>query len=105
MRRVPHAAAGAGARIAAADARDAGRRRTTSFAARAIPGTGPQVDAMDLGIGFRTASYRRLRTLYGIYPTLGATTGTNGIRRIKSAGLADFLRCHAERRGIHCRNT
>src|SRR5512137_991137 len=46
MRRVPHAAAGAGARIATVDTRDAGRRRATAFEAGAISGTGAAVDAM-----------------------------------------------------------
>src|ERR1700674_1442005 len=70
MRRVPHAAAGAGARIALADAGDAGRRRTAAFAAGAISGTCPQVNAVDMGPGVQTGGDGRLRTLYGIYPAL-----------------------------------
>src|SRR5712691_5611025 len=101
MRRVPHAAAGAGARIAAADASDAGRRRATSFAAGAISGTGPQVDAVDLGISFRTGGDGNLRTLYGIYPDLAAAIGKRGIRRIEPAGLADFSGRNMERMAIH----
>src|SRR5467141_5396172 len=61
MRRLPHAAASAGARIAAVDTRDAGRRRTATLAAGAIPGARPQVDAMVLGSGFWTGSDGRLR--------------------------------------------
>src|SRR2546421_6864609 len=79
MRHVPHAAAGAGARIAAADTRDAGRRRTATLAAGAISGTCPQVDAMDLGIGFWTGGHGRLPALYGVYPNLAETTGTSRI--------------------------
>src|SRR5260370_28806998 len=101
MRRVPDVAAGAGARIAAADARDAGRRRTAALAAGAIPGTGPQVHAMDLGSGFRTGGDRSLRALYGIYLPLAAATGKSGIRRIEPAGLADFSGRNVERMAIH----
>src|SRR5713101_4150858 len=67
MRRVPDVAAGAGARIAAADARDAGRRRTAALEAGAIPGTGPQIHAMDLGARVWAGSDGSLRVLYGVY--------------------------------------
>src|SRR6266581_1086844 len=93
MRLVPHAVAGAGARIAAPYARDARTRGAPSFAAGAISGTGAQVDAMDLGIGFRT--------LYAIYPTLADPVGKCGIRRIEPAGLADFSGRNVERMAVH----
>src|SRR6266487_5921739 len=76
MRRVPDAAAGAGAGIAAADAGDAGRRRALAVAAGAIPGTSTAVDAMDLGPRVWTGSDRRLCALHHIYPAVAATTGT-----------------------------
>src|SRR5580704_18743243 len=49
MRGLPDAAARDGARIAAVDARDAGRRRAAAIAAGAIPGKSAAIDAMDLG--------------------------------------------------------
>src|SRR6266849_6131414 len=101
MRHVPYAAASAGARIAAADTRDAGRGRTATLEAGAISGTGPQVDAMDLGAGIWTGGDGSLRTLYGIYPALAAAIGAGGIRRIESAGAADFSGCNVERMAIH----
>src|SRR5260370_30618154 len=101
MRHMPHAAEGAGARIAAADTRHAGRRRTATLAAGAISGTGDTVDAVDLGIGFRTSGDGSLRTLYGIYPAVAATTGAGGIRGLEPAGPADFSGCNVERMAIH----
>src|SRR5712692_2268266 len=101
MRQLPHAAAGAGARIAAADTRDAGRRRTATLEAGAISGTGATVDAVDLGIGFRTGGDGSLRALYGIYPAVAAATGTSGIRGVKPAGPADFSGRNVERMAIH----
>src|SRR5260370_33745516 len=80
MRRVPDATAGTGARIAAADAGDAGRRRTTPRAARAITREGAAVDAMGLGRGVWAGSYGGLRTPYDIYPALAAATGTGRAR-------------------------
>src|SRR6267378_6690289 len=100
MRRVQHAAAGAGARITAADSRDAGRRRTAAFAARAISGTCPQVDAMDLGRGFRTGGNGRLRTLYRVCPVLAAATGSSGLRGVELAWLVDFSGRNVERMAI-----
>src|SRR6266851_5328854 len=101
MRRSPHAAPRAGAGIAAADTRDAGRRRTAAVTARAISRTCPQVDAMDLGSGFRAGGDGSLRTLYGIYPALAAATGTSGIRGLEPAGPADFSGRNVERMAIH----
>src|SRR5258708_30884736 len=101
MRRVRYAAAGAGARIAAADARDAGRRGAPSFAAGTIPRTGAQVHAMVLGTGFRTGGHGSLRTLYTIYPALADPIGKCGIRRIQPAGLADFSGRNVERMAVH----
>src|SRR5713226_2415727 len=72
MRRVPDAAAGAGTRIAAVDAGDAGRRRATALAAGAVSGTGPQVHAMDLGSGVWTGGDGSLRALYRVYRALAA---------------------------------
>src|SRR5437016_4404147 len=100
MRHVPYAAAGAGARIAPADTRDARRRRTLALAARAVSGTCPQVDAMDLGIGFWTGGDGRLCALYGIYPALAAATGTSGIWRVKFVGAADFSGRNVERMAV-----
>src|SRR5260370_41069237 len=68
MRRLPHAAAGAGARIAAVDPGNAGRRRTAAFAAGAFSGAGPQSDAMDLGVWFRTGGRGRLSAFDEICP-------------------------------------
>src|SRR5258708_10120742 len=101
MRRVPDAAAGRGGRIAAADAGDAGRRRTTSRAARAITRKGAAVDAVDLGLGVWPGGDGRLRTLYDIYPAVAAAAGTSRIRRIEPAGLADFSGRNVERMAIH----
>src|SRR5215813_9806239 len=56
VRGLLHAAARAGARIAAADTRDARIRRTAAFAAGAISGTCAAVDAMDLGPGIWVGS-------------------------------------------------
>src|SRR4029077_10192061 len=100
MRHVPHAVAGAGARIAVVDARDAGGRRAAAFAAGAIPGEGAEIDAMDLGPGVWAGGNRRLRTLYGIYPTLAAATGASRIRRLEPAGAADFPGDNVERMAI-----
>src|SRR2546421_6982567 len=91
MRHVPHTAPRHRAGIATADAGDAGRRRTAAFAAGAISRTRAQVDAMDLGSGFRTGGDGSLRALYGIYPALAAATGTSGVRRGAPAGPAGFL--------------
>src|SRR5205807_10052763 len=101
MRDLPHAAAGAGARIAAADSRDAGRRRATTFAAGAISGAGPQVDAMDLGISFRAGGDGSLRALHDICRALGAETGGGGIRGVEPAELADLSGRNVERMAIH----
>src|SRR5258706_285755 len=101
MRRLPDAAAGAGARIAAVDPRDAGRRRAAPFAAGAIPGTGPQIHTMDLGNGFRAGGDGSLRAVYRIYPALADGTGKSGIRRVEPAGAADFSGHHVERMAIH----
>src|SRR5260370_27131681 len=101
MRRVPYAAAGAGARIAAADARDAGRRRTTAFAAGAISGTGSEVHAMDLGTGVWTGGNGSLCALYGVYPALANGTRKSRIRRGEPAGAADFLGRNVERMAVH----
>src|SRR6266480_5728912 len=90
MRHLPHAAPRHGTGIAAANAGDAGRRRTAALAAGSISGACAQVYAMDLGRGFRTGGDGSLRTLYGIYPALAAATGTSGIRRIEPAGPANF---------------
>src|SRR5580700_11504383 len=57
LRGVPHAAASTGEGIAAADARDAGRKRAVAFAAGGIPGKGAAVDAMDLGRGVWTGGH------------------------------------------------
>src|SRR6185369_17652506 len=65
LRSVPHAAARAGARIAAADARHAGRRGALARAADAISGAGAPVDAMDLGNRVRLSSDGYIRALYG----------------------------------------
>src|SRR5260370_5043230 len=100
MRRLPHAAASAGARIAAVAPGNAGRRRTAAFAAGAISGAGPQIDAMDLGSGFRTGGDGNLRTLYRIYPAVAAAIGTSRIRRIEPAGPADFSGRLLERMAI-----
>src|SRR5260370_12358078 len=100
MRRLPYAAEGAGARIAAADTCDAGRRRTATLAASAISGARPQVDAMDLGSGFWTGSDGRLRALYNIYPTLGAATGRSRIRGVEPAKPDDFSGRNVERMAI-----
>src|SRR5882762_7000262 len=100
MRRLPHIAARAGARIAAADACDAGGRRTLAFAAGAISGTGAALHAMDLGIGFRPGGDGSLRTLYGIYPALADAIGTGRLRRIKFARTADFSGRNVERMAI-----
>src|SRR5438309_7123802 len=101
MRHLPHVATGAGARIAAADSRDAGRRRANAFAAGAIPGAGAQVHAMDLGISFRSGGNGGLRTLYGICPALGTATGASGIRGVEPAELADLSGRNVERMAIH----
>src|SRR5229473_3050185 len=101
MRRVPYAAAGAGARIAAADARDAGRRRTTAFAAGAISGTGSEVHAMDLGTGVWTGGNGSLCALYGVYPALANGTRKSRIRRVEPAGAADFSGRNMERMAVH----
>src|SRR2546421_4681512 len=101
MRHVPHTAPRHREGIAAADAGDAGRRRTAAFAAGAISRTRAQVDAMDLGSGFRTGGDGSLRALYGIYPALATANGTSGIRRVEPVGPADFLRRHVERVAIH----
>src|ERR1700674_2233084 len=101
MRLLPHATPRHGAGIAAADTRDAGRRRTATLAAGAISGTRAQVDAMDLGSGFRTGGDGSLRTLYGVYPALAAAAGTSGIRRVEPAGSADFSGRNVERMAIH----
>src|SRR5260370_15903459 len=101
MRRVPYAAAGAGARIAAADARDAGRRRTTAFAAGAISGTGSEVHAMDLGTGVWTGGNGSLCALYGVYPALANGTRKSRIRRVEPAGAADFSGRNVERMAVH----
>src|SRR6266567_3114426 len=101
MRRVPDAAAGAGAGIAATNAGDAGRRRAFAVAAGSIPRTSTAVDAMDLGPGVWTGSDRRLRTLYGLYPAVVATTGTGGIWRVNPARAADCSRGAVERVAIH----
>src|SRR3989440_11014496 len=101
MPHLPHTAPRHGTGIAAADAGDAGRGRTAAFAAGAISGTRAQVDAMDLGSGFRTGGDGSLRALYGIYPALAAATGTSGIRRVEPAGPADFSGRNVERMAIH----
>src|SRR6266702_396449 len=101
VRHVPDAAAGSGARIAAADERDAGRCCGLWVAARAISGTRPAVDAMDLGIGIWTGGHGSLRALFGIYSTLAAAIGKSGIRRIEPAGAADFSGRNVERMAIH----
>src|SRR5712691_5920111 len=56
---------------------------------------------MDLGPGVWTGSDRRLRTLYGLYPAVAATTGTGGIWRVKPARAADFSGRNVERVAIH----
>src|SRR5438477_10012726 len=101
MRDLPHAAAGAGARIAAADSRDAGRRGANGLAARAIPGAGAQVDALDLGISFRAGGDGSLRALYRICPALGNATGASRIRGVEPAELADLSGRNVERMAIH----
>src|SRR5207253_688318 len=68
VRCVPHTAAGAGERIAAADTSDAGRRRTATLAAGAISGTRPEIHAVDLGSDFRPGGNGSLRALYDLYP-------------------------------------
>src|ERR1700674_4987578 len=100
MRLLPHAAPRYGTGIAAVDAGDAGRRRTAAFASGAISGTRAQVDAMDLGSGFRTGGNGGLRTLYGVYLSLATATGTSGIRRIEPAGPAHFSGRNVERMAI-----
>src|SRR6266550_1464566 len=101
LRRVPHTAAGAGERIAAADTSDAGRRRTATLAAGAISGTRPEIHAVDLGSDFRPGGYGSLRTLYDLYPALAGSAGTSGIRWFEPAGLADFSGRNVERMAIH----
>src|SRR5712692_3420425 len=95
----PHA--GAGARIAAADARDAGRRRTAALEAGAIPGTGPQIHAMDLGARVWAGSDGSLRVLYGVYRALAAATGSGGIRGHEPAWPSDFSGHNVEGMAIH----
>src|SRR5258708_20766891 len=101
MRRATHAAPRGGAGMAAADTRDAGRRRPAGVTARESSRTCQQVDAMDLGSGFRAGGDGSLRTLYGIYPALAAATGTSGIRGLEPAGPADFSGRNVERMAIH----
>src|SRR5438309_653147 len=101
MRHLPHVAAGAGARIAAADSRNARRRRAIALATGAILGTGAQVDAMDLGTSFRAGGDGSLRTLHDICRALGAETGGSGIRGVEPAELADLSGRNVERMAIH----
>src|SRR5215472_200855 len=100
VRGLPHAAARAGARIAAADTRDARIRRTAAFAAGAISGTCAAVDAMDLGPGIWVGSHRRLRPVCGIHRALADTIGAGGIRRNEPAEPADFPELILERMAI-----
>src|SRR6266581_3355958 len=101
LRRVPHTAAGARERIAAADTSDAGRRRTATLAADTISGTRPEIHAVDLGSDFRLSGNGSLRTLYDLYPALAASAGTSGIRWFEPAGLVDFSGRNVERMAIH----
>src|SRR5215472_16979624 len=101
MRKLPHAAARARARIAAADAGHAGRYRTAAVAAGAIPGSGPAFDAMDLGTCFWTGGNGRVRTLHWIHSTLAAAIGAGRIQRNELAGPADFPEPFLERLATH----
>src|SRR5438270_7160143 len=75
VRYLRHAAARAGARVAPADARDAGRHGTAAVAACPVPGKSASLDAMDLGPGVWTGGNRRVRALHGIHRALAAAAG------------------------------
>src|SRR5204863_8213276 len=94
-------AARARARIAPADARDAGRHRTAAVAPGAIPGSGAALHAMGLGIGFWTGGNRRVCTLHRLHSTLAAALGAGRIQRNELAGPADFPEPFLERMATH----
>src|SRR5579864_58909 len=101
MREMPHTAASPGARVAAADAGDAGRCRTAAVALGAIPGDRAALDAMDLGPGFWIGGNGRVCALYRIRSALAAAIGAGGIRRIEPAEPADFSGRLLERMAVH----
>ena len=72
MQSMPHAVARDGARVAAADAGDAGGRRSAAGEAGAISGAGAEVDAMDLGSGVRAGGDGRICAVHGLHRALGA---------------------------------
>src|ERR1700692_2708379 len=100
VRGVPHAAARAGARIAAADAGDAGGRGGAAGTAGALPTAGTQVHAMDLDDRAGSGGYRSLCAVYRIRGAVADATGTSGIWRVESFEFVDFSRRLLERMAI-----
>src|SRR5215472_18433914 len=100
VRELPHPAAGARARIAAADPGDVRGQRTAAVAAGAVPGGGAALHAMDLGTGVWIGGNWRLCAVYDIHRTLAGAIARGGLQRDESAGPADFPEPLLERMAI-----
>src|ERR1700682_3413777 len=100
MRSVPHAAARAGARIAAAYARDDRGRGGAAGAAGALSRERSQVHAMDLDHSAGFGGHRNLCAVHPVRGALAAATGTSGFWWVQSLEFADFSRRLLERMAI-----
>src|SRR5260370_2652328 len=97
VRRMPHAAARAGARIAAAHARDARGRGGASGEAGAVSRAGAQVHALDLGRCVWFGGHRSLCAVRLARGAVAAGTGKVLVWRLQSFEFADFSRRLLER--------
>src|SRR6266852_6595086 len=97
MRRMPHAAARAGARIAAAHARDARGRGGASGEAGAVSRAGAQVHALDLDFSLWFGGHRSLCAVRLVRGAVAAGTGKSRFWRLQSFEFADFSRRLLER--------
>src|SRR5256885_12586222 len=100
VRFVPESAAGAGAGVAAADARDAGGRRGAVGVAGAVSGAGTKVAAMDLGSGVWAGGYGSVRAVHRVCGALATAVGAGRVRGKQFVELADFSRRLVERMAI-----
>src|ERR1700676_937712 len=100
MRGVPHAAARAGARIAAAYTRDDRGRGGPAGAAGPLSRTGAQVHAMDMDDSAWSGGHRSLCAVHPVRGALADATGASRFWRFQSFEFADFSRRLLERMAI-----
>src|SRR6266852_4992482 len=92
LRRMPHAAARPGARIAFVDARDAGRRGGAARPAGAVSRAGAEVHAMDLDCSVWAGRNRSVRAVHHLHWALAAGVGTSRIWWLEPFEFAHFSR-------------